>query len=58
MFMLIPDMVGIQAYEDFILNAYLWFFLGMLFRLPHLKAAAEVKTAELSLAAQQPHWVT
>jgi hypothetical protein len=27
---------GIMAYEDFVMNAYLWLLLGVLFRLPHL----------------------
>lgn len=27
---------GIVTYEDFVLNAYLWLLLGILFRLPHL----------------------
>jgi hypothetical protein len=27
---------GIMAYEDFVLNAYLWLLLGILFRLPRL----------------------
>jgi len=31
---------GIQAYEDFLLNAYFWLMLGILFRLPTLKLAA------------------
>src|SRR5215813_4231198 len=58
-FLLIPQMIGgIQAYEDFVLNAYLWLLLGVLFRLPQLKAAAEVKAAEQSLTAQPPRWVT
>ena len=58
-FMLIPEMAGgIQGYQDFVMNAYLWFLLGVLFRLPHLKAAAEIKSAEMSLAAQQPRWIT
>src|SRR5438128_3679279 len=35
-FIFIPQMVGgIQSYEDFVLNAYLWLLLGVLFRLPH-----------------------
>jgi hypothetical protein len=29
---------GIQGYQDFILNAYLWFLAGVLFRLPRLVA--------------------
>jgi hypothetical protein len=36
---------GIQAYEDFLLNAYLWLMLGILFRLPSLKLA-QIPTAE------------
>jgi hypothetical protein len=30
--------LGIQAYQDFILNAYLWLLVGILFRLPALVA--------------------
>lgn len=58
-FMLIPQMVGgIQAYEDFIMNAYFWLLLGVLFRLPHIKSAAELAGAEYVLAKQQPRWAT
>jgi len=32
---------GMQAYEDFILNAYLWLLLGVLFRLPKLALDAQ-----------------
>jgi hypothetical protein len=32
---------GIQAYEDFLLNAYLWLLLGILFRLPSLALSAQ-----------------
>ena len=32
---------GIQAYEDFVLNAYLWLLLGILFRLPTLGVSAQ-----------------
>jgi hypothetical protein len=31
---------GIQPYEDFLLNAYFWLLLGMLFRLPSIKLTA------------------
>jgi hypothetical protein len=31
---------GMQAYEDFVLNAYLWLLLGVLFRLPTLAVSA------------------
>ena len=37
---------------------FAWLLFGVLFRLPHLKAKAEVKSADLALAAQQPRWVT
>jgi hypothetical protein len=32
---------GIQPYEDFVMNAYLWLLLGILFRLPTLAASAQ-----------------
>ena len=32
---------GLQAYEDFVLNAYLWLLLGILFRLPSLEVPAQ-----------------
>jgi len=40
---------GIQPYEDFVLNAYLWLLLGILFRLPTLAVSAQY-----SAAAQLP----
>jgi hypothetical protein len=40
---------GMQPYEDFVLNAYLWLLLGILFRLPTLALSAEhAATAQLS----------
>jgi hypothetical protein len=33
--------VGLQAYEDFVLNAYAWVLLGILFRLPSLALSAQ-----------------
>jgi hypothetical protein len=30
---------GMQPYEDFLLNAYFWLMLGILFRLPSIKLA-------------------
>src|SRR5579864_1165816 len=33
---------GLQPYEDFILNAYLWLLIGVLFRLPKLALAAQI----------------
>ncbi|MGH9743137.1 MAG: hypothetical protein ACRD51_12405, partial [Candidatus Acidiferrum sp.] len=32
---------GIQPYEDFLLNAYLWLLLGLLFRLPTIALSAQ-----------------
>ena len=32
---------GLQAYQDFVLNAYMWLLLGMLFRLPSLALSAQ-----------------
>ncbi|MBS1866147.1 MAG: hypothetical protein JSS69_09550 [Acidobacteria bacterium] len=48
---------GIQAYEDFVLNAYLWLLLGILFRLPGIKLSAELDAARLSAAASRRRWV-
>jgi len=36
---------GLQAYEDFILNAYLWLLLGVLFRLPKLVLSPQFTSA-------------
>jgi hypothetical protein len=38
---------GMQAYQDFLLNAYLWLLLGVLFRLPSLGVAALEAPVEL-----------
>jgi hypothetical protein len=35
---------GMQAYQDFVLNAYLWLLLGILFRLPKLAQAAQISS--------------
>jgi hypothetical protein len=41
-FLLFPATFGgMQPYEDFLLNAYLWLLLGMLFRLPSLVPSAQ-----------------
>jgi hypothetical protein len=45
--LLIPiTFAGIQAYEDFVLNAYLWLLLGILFRLPTLAVSSQYATAQ------------
>jgi hypothetical protein len=48
---------GIQPYEDFLLNAYLWLLLGLLFRLPTLALSAEF---EVNAPATQParRWIS
>ena len=44
--LLIPiTYAGMQPYEDFVMNAYLWLLLGILFRLPTLAVSAEFAIA-------------
>jgi hypothetical protein len=45
---------GIQAYEDFLMNAYLWLLLGLLFKLPGLALTAQ-STANAQTSQVQPH---
>jgi hypothetical protein len=45
---------GIQAYEDFILNAFLWLLLGILFRLPTLALSAEFAAHPQNVPMQRP----
>jgi hypothetical protein len=33
--------MGMQPYQNYIMNAYLWFLVGVLFRLPHLARKAQ-----------------
>jgi hypothetical protein len=42
---------GLQVYQNFVMNAYLWLLIGVLFRLPHLALTAQSSAA----AAQKPH---
>lgn len=52
--LLIPiTYAGMQPYEDFVLNAYLWLLLGILFRLPTLAASAQFAGAQTDLQMQQ-----
>lgn len=47
---------GIQPYEDFLLNAYLWLLLGVLFRLPSIGLSAQF--AAPAAAGQPPRrWI-
>jgi hypothetical protein len=44
---------GMQPYQDFVLNAYLWLLLGILFRLPSLALSAQYAIASQIPAAAQ-----
>ena len=44
---------GMQPYQDFVLNAYLWLLLGILFRLPTLALSAQYAAASQIPAASQ-----
>ncbi len=48
--------VSMTGYQDFILNAYLWLLLGILFRLPKLAVSAQSTTDTAPLPAAQ-RWV-
>jgi len=43
---------GLQAYQDFILNAYFWLLLGVLFRLPDIAISAQ------SAPVSSRHWAS
>src|SRR5229473_1310012 len=45
---------GMQAYEDFVLNAYLWLLLGILFRLPTLASSAQFAIVQPGVQDQHP----
>jgi hypothetical protein len=48
---------GIQAYQDFVLNAYLWLLLGVQFRLPKLAQSAQAAANLLQPAAARVPFV-
>jgi len=48
--------MGSQAYQDFILNAYLWLLLGVLFRLPKLALSAQF-AADAPAAPSGKRWI-
>jgi hypothetical protein len=57
LFLLFPATFGgMQPYEDFLLNAYFWLLLGMLFRLPTL-ALSEQFAANAPAAQPRRHWI-
>ena len=47
---------SMQAYEDYVLNAYLWLLLGILFRLPTL-ALSKQFAANTPIAQHQGRWM-
>jgi hypothetical protein len=47
---------GIQPYEDFLLNAYLWLLLGILFRLPTIALSAQF-AADAPATQPAPRWI-
>jgi hypothetical protein len=56
-FLLFPATFGgIQSYEDFLLNAYLWLLLGLLFRLPTLALSAQF-AANAPLTQPAHRWI-
>jgi hypothetical protein len=51
--LLIPiTYAGMASYEDFVMNAYLWLLLGILFRLPTLAVSAKFAAAQTDLQMQ------
>jgi hypothetical protein len=46
--------LGLQPYQDFVMNAYLWLLLGVLFRLPKLGLTAESSQDNRGTLAGQP----
>jgi hypothetical protein len=52
--LLIPiTYAGMASYEDFVMNAYLWLLLGILFRLPTLAASAQFAAIQPGFQFQQ-----
>lgn len=52
--LLIPiTYAGMAPYQDFVLNAYLWLLLGILFRLPTLAVSAQFAAAQAELPVPQ-----
>jgi hypothetical protein len=55
--LLFPMMfASLSAYQDFVLNAFLWLLLGILFRLPSLALSAQLEVTA-SHINPQPRWV-
>lgn len=49
---------GMAAYQDFVLNAYLWLLLGILFRLPKLALSAQAATNPAQPAVARASFVS
>jgi hypothetical protein len=57
MFLLFPATFGgIQAYEDFLLNAYFWLLLGVLFRLPTIARSPQF-ASNAPVAQPRQRWM-
>jgi len=53
--LLVPmTFAGMATYEDFVLNAYLWLLLGVLFRLPTLAVSAQFAAIQQSFPNFRP----
>lgn len=48
---------GMQPYQDFLLNAYLWLLFGILYRLPNLKASAEFAATAQVIKQPRRRWI-
>lgn len=48
---------GIQSYQDFVLNAYMWLLLGVLFQLPRIKFSTELEVAERIATTPRRRWI-
>lgn len=57
LFLLFPATFGgMQPYEDFVLNAYFWLLLGVLFRLPIIALSTQF-AANAPIAQPKGRWV-
>jgi hypothetical protein len=43
--------MGIAPYQNYIMNAYFWFLIGILFRLPHLARSPQIVPSRASAPA-------
>ena len=48
---------NMTSYQDFVMNAYLWLLLGILFRLPKLALSAQFAPGTLP-SRSIPHWIS